>query len=131
MKQTIRLTESKLREMIKEAVQNALNEVSYTDADGIKHTNQHGNDPKAWLRLKQEREREQMRQHRLYNNAENANYEGHGDDAWRHKRAEHRNETAAWRNGDIYRELNGEEPLYTQNQKSGFNPDGYRVWYRR
>lgn len=51
MKQTIKLTESKLRNMIKEAVQNALNEVSFTDANGVKHDNLHGTDSKAWLQM--------------------------------------------------------------------------------
>jgi hypothetical protein len=113
-KKLIRLTESDLHRIVKESVNRILNEVSWTDSEGITHDNQHGGDSKSWDALRKER----------WNR-----YFKHNDDGIKNGEGM-KNAEASYRNASNSAELNGKPGManaFRNNAKTA--RDDRRRWY--
>lgn len=113
-KKLIRLTEGDLHRIVKESVNRILNEVSWTDSEGITHDNQHGGDSKAWDALRKER----------WNR-----YFKHNDDGIKNGEGM-KNAEASYRNASNSAELNGKPGManaFRNNAKTA--RDDRRRWY--
>lgn len=108
--------EGKISRVVSESLKRFINEVSWTDSDGVEHKDQHGNDSKAWDALRKER----------WNR-----YEKNHDDGVRNAK-NMKNAEASFRNASNSAELNGKQGMtkaFRNNAKSV--RDDNRRWNKK